>query len=747
MRGEAKISRSHLDRTALVYLRQSTLAQVREHGESTARQYGLAGEAARLGWPAARIEVIDCDLGLSGRTATHREGFRELLGRVCAGEAGAVFGLEVSRLARSNADLSRLLEFARLTDTLVIDADGVYDLADINDRLLLGLKSQLSEAELHLLHTRLDGARLAAAARGELRLPLPPGYVYDEAGQMVKDPDEEIRAAVADVFAAFTAAGSAYGVVTAFAGRRFPGRAGPDGRPAWGRLSYGRVVGLLHNPVYAGAYAFGRHRTRQHVDAGGTVRSRTRAVARGQWQVLIRDHHEGYITWEEYLAIEARMAASRASGGARPPREGGALCQGIIYCGCGQHMGVSYHGSRGYYKCRARPDRQATPGCQHVSTAAVDAAVTGALFTAIAPAELELAIAAAGEVTARRQRAARAAGLAVERARYQADRAERAFCACEPENRLVARTLETRWEARLAELADAEAALAAQLASQAPLPDPGQLAETAARLPGLWHAPTTSSKDRKRLLRTLLGSIILMPAADPGHLRIGLHWNSGATSEIITGRYCRQPRTPPGAIDLARRLGPAMNNASLAAALNAAGHRTAHGRPFDATSAGNLRQYYKIPFPSPTGDGELTIAQAAARTGVSIQTIKYWIDRGYLDAHRGPAGPWAIPFPPEVETACRQRAARSIHQHKDIIRQPRRDGEYSITETAARLGINPPRIYAWIKEGTLPARRGPGARLWITLSPQTEAECRRRIATSATTQSAQTIQSMNRRAI
>jgi DNA invertase Pin-like site-specific DNA recombinase len=733
MRGEQKITASHLDRTALIYLRQSTLMQVREHTESTARQYGLAGDAARLGWAPARVEVIDCDLGLSGRTATHREGFRELLGRVCSGDVGAVFGLEISRLARSSADLSRMLEFARLTETLVIDADGIYDLADINDRLLLGLKGQMSEAELHLLHSRLDGARLAAAARGDLRLPLPPGYVYDIAGQVVTDPDQEVAAAVGGLFSAFTASGSAYGAAAAFAGRRFPGRAGADGRREWGRLSYGRAVDLLHNPVYAGAYAFGRHRTRQQVDPDGTVQSRTRTVARGQWQVLIPDHHEGYITWPEYLAIEAKMAANHSSGGARPPREGDALCQGIIYCGCGRHMGVSYHaGGRAYYSCRARSEQQAAPGCLHVSTAAVDAAATGALFTAIAPAELALAAAAAGEVTARRQRADRAAELAAERARYQADRAERAFCACEPENRLVARTLETRWEARLAELAEAEAALAGQLASQAPLPEPGQLADTAARLPELWHAPTTSSKDRKRLLRTLLASITVMPADDPAHLRAGLHWNSGATDEILIERYRQQPRTSPAAIELARQAGPALNNAGLAAALNAAGHRTARDRPFDATSAGNLRQYRKIPFPPPAGDGELTITQAAGKTGVSTQTIKYWIDRGYLAAHRGPAGPWAIPFPPEVEAACRERAARSIHQHEDIIRQPRGDGEHSITETAARLGINPPRVYAWIKEGILTARRGPGARLWITLTPETEAECRRRIADSNT---------------
>jgi DNA invertase Pin-like site-specific DNA recombinase len=729
MRGAQKITSAHLDRTAMIYLRQSTLMQVREHGESTARQYGLAGEAARLGWPAARIEVIDCDLGLSGRTATHREGFRELLGRVCAGEVGAIFGLEISRLARSSADLSRLLEVARLTDTLVIDADGIYDLGDINDRLLLGLKGQMSEAELHLLHSRLDGARLAAAGRGELRLPLPAGYAYDAGGQVVKDPDEEAAAAIEDVFAAFTATGTAYGVMAAFKGRRFPARpGGPGGEPGWGRLTYGRVVDLLHNPVYAGAYAFGRTSTRQHVDADGSVHARTRSVARDQWQVLIREHHEGYITWEQYLAIEVKLAANQTSARARPPREGEALCQGIIYCGCGRHMGVSYHASgRAYYNCRAKSDRQATPDCQHARAVTIDDAVTGALFTAIAPAELALAIAAAGEVTARRQRVTRAAELAVERARYQADRAERAFLACEPENRLVARTLETRWEARLADVANAQAALAAQAAGQAPLPDPGQLAATAAGLPGLWHAATTTSKDRKRLLRTLLSSIILMPADDPAFVRIGLHWNSGATDELCIERYQQEPRTSPAAIDLARQLGPAMNNTDLAAALNTAGHRTAHGRPFDTTSASNLRRYYTISFPRPVSDGELTISRAAEKTGVSIQTIKYWITRGYLTARRGPTGLWAIPFPPEVEAACRERAARSIHQHKDIIRQPRRDGEYSISETAARLGINPPRIYTWIKEGILPARRGPGARLWITLTPETETQCRQRI--------------------
>lgn len=747
MRGQAKITSSHLERTAVVYLRQSTLMQVREHTGSTARQYGLAGEAAQLGWPAAGIEVIDCDLGLSGRTATHREGFKRLIGQVCVGEVGAIFGLEISRLARSSADLSRLLEVARLTDTLVIDADGIYDLGDINDRLLLGLKGQMSEAELHLLHSRLAGAQRAAAGRGELRLPLPVGYVYDDDGQVIKDPDEEVAAAVADVFAAFTATGSAYGVAGVFAGRRFPCRAGTGwtGELTWGRLSYARAVKLLRNPVYAGAYVFGRHRSRQRVDPDGAVHTQTRTLPRDQWQVLIHDHHEGYLSWQDYLAIEARMAANHTSSGARPPREGTALCQGIIYCGCGAHMGVRYgEGGRAYYMCRARSERQATPGCQHVSAATVDAAVTQALFAALAPGQLALALAAADEVAARRQRLTRAAELAVERARYQAQRAERAFTACEPENRLVARSLETRWETRLAELAQAQAALAAQLQAHAPLPGPGQLQAAAADLPSLWAAPTTTGKDRKRLLRTLLGDITLLPAGNPARLRIGLRWNSGATEELLTERHQQQPRTAPQALQLARQLGPAMDNTTLAAALNAAGHRTATGHPFNADSAGNLRRYHHIAFPALLADGELTPAQAAQRTGVSVQTIKYWIGRGYLPARRGPAGRYAIPFPPQVEAACRKRAQESFHQHKDIGALPRLPGEHTVPEAARQLGVQPARVYAWIKQGVLPARRGPGARLWISLTPQAETACRQRIATA---QRPQTNQPMNRSAI
>src|SRR5450759_1980872 len=366
------------------------MAQVREHTESTARQYALAEEAARLGWPASSIDVIDADQGVSGRSTEGRDGFKGLVARVCLGEVGAIFGLEVSRLARSSADLSRLLEYARLTDTLVIDGDGVYDLAEFNDRLLLGLKGTMSEAELHLLAGRLQGAKRAAAERGELRTPLPVGYVYDDEGTVVIDPDEEVAGAIADVFTAFTVTGSAYQVVAAFADRRFPRRA------------------------YGGAWA-GRVRSRRTVTPDGAVRPRTVELPRAQWPVCIQDHHLGYIGWETFLANEARLAANRTNAGARPPREGAALCQGIVVCGsCGRAMSTRYAGGQPYYECaRARADHVATPDCRSVRAATVDDVGSAALRAAVAPDRLAPALAAADGVTTRRDRSRRAAELTV----------------------------------------------------------------------------------------------------------------------------------------------------------------------------------------------------------------------------------------------------------------------------------------------------------------------------------------------
>jgi DNA invertase Pin-like site-specific DNA recombinase len=676
-----KIGRPHLDRVAVVYVRQSTLAQVREHTESTARQYALAEQAVGLGWDRRAVQVIDADLGVSGRSVEGRDGFRGLVSRVCLGEVGAIFGLEISRLARSSADLSRLLELARLTDTLLIDGDGVYDLADFNDRLLLGLKGTMSEAELHLLAGRLQGAKRAAAARGELRTPLPVGYLHDELGATVIDPDEEVAGAVRDVFAAFAATGSAYQVVAAFAGRRFPLRAYGGawaGQLRWGQLTHARVLGVLNNPCYAGAYVFGRYTSRRSVRPDGSIHTATVQLPMDQWPVLIRDHHPGYLSWEDYLTNQAKLAANRTRSGARPAREGHALCQGIIGCGsCGRPMSTRYHrDGTGAYECHARKDQQATATCRSISTRVVDDIVAERLLAALNPDEVALAFAAADEVTHRRARASRAAELAVERARYDADRAERAFSAAEPENRLVVRTLEARWETRLAALAEAETALQAVRTAVPPLPARADLQALVTDLPRLWHAPTTSARDRKRLLRTLIADITVLPETDRAKVRIGIRWHTGAADEIAADRPLPPgpaARTPTPAVELIRAHGPTTSNDDLVTMLNAAGHRTGKGRPFDIDAVQWVRHVHKIPTPGPLAPGETTVADAAQRLGISANAVYYWIKAGHLPARRGPGNRLAITWNAETEAACLARIASSGHLNRTP--QPATAGE------------------------------------------------------------------------
>ncbi len=738
MRGAEKIAAGHRDRVAIIYVRQSSLAQVRDNTESTARQYALADEAVRLGWARQAVEVIDADLGLSGRSADHRSGFKNLVGRVCMGEVGAIFGLEVSRLARSSADLSRLLELARLTDTLVIDADGIYDLANFNDRLLLGLKGTMSEAELHFLAGRLQGAKRAAAERGELRFPLPVGLVYDDEGATVIDPDGEVQAAVTDVFAAFRAGGSAYQVVAAFKGRRFPLRAYGGvwaGQLRWGRLTHGRVLGILANPSYAGTYVFGRYHSRRLVQPDGTVRTTTVERPREEWPVVIHDHHAGYISWDDYLTNRARLAANLTNSGARPPREGHALCQGIITCGsCGRPMSTRYHrNGHAAYECSAsRADQAATPTCRSITAVTMDDAVAERLLDALNPDEVALALAAADEVDDRRARRSRGAELAVERARYEADRAERAFHGCEPENRLVARNLEARWEQRLAALTEADNALAATQATAPQLPSRAELEALTTDMASLWHASTTAPRDRKRLLRTLIADVTLLPEPDFGKARIGIRWHTGAADEIVVSR--RQAvtdyrRTDPAAIDLARRLAH-LSNHHIAQRLNTAGHTTGAGRRFDNDAVASMRRYHHIPAPGLLEDGEVTVADIASRLGISHGAVIHWISRGWLAARRGLNNQWCVPFDADIEAACRQRINRSAHIHQPDSTETRTDNELAVNDVAATLGISTNVVYYWIERRHLHARRGPGGRLFISFGPEIEAACRARVAAS-----------------
>src|SRR5947199_4553214 len=481
---------------------------------------------------------------------------------MCRGDVGAIFGIEITRLARSNADVARLAEFARITGTLLIDPDGVYDPADVNDRVILGFKGTMGEMELHVMAQRLQANKRAAAGRGELRTPLPVGLVHDDAGDIVIDPDAEVQAAIRDVFAAFTASGSAYGVVAAFAGRRFPLRAYGGawaGQLRWGRLTHARVLGVLNNPAYAGAYVYGRYATKRRVQPDGTVKSGITLLPRPQWAVLIPDHHDAFIGWQDFLVIEAKLATNRTNAGARPPREGIALCQGILGCGsCGKPMSTRYHrNGHPAYECNSRLDLDNTPTCRSIAAATIDDAVVARLLAALTPNEVALAFAAADQVEQRRSSTTRAAELAVERARYEADRAERAFHAAEPENRLDTRNLETRWENRLATLAETEAALATARDALPPAPDRATLQTLVSDMPRLWNADTTSAKDRKRLLRTLIADVTVLPEHDPAQARIGIRWHTGATDEITTTRPVHAgtaKRTPTPAAELVIRL-------------------------------------------------------------------------------------------------------------------------------------------------------------------------------------------------
>lgn len=364
METSPKVRAEHLNRIAIVYIRQSTLTQVRFNRESTERQYALQEEALSLGWTQGQIQVIDEELGISGSGRCQRQGFQQLVAKVSLGEVGGIFGLEVSRLARSSADLLRLLELCGLFGTIVVDEDGIYDLCDFNDRLILGFKGTMSEAELHFLRTRMLGGKKNKAKKGELRFPLPVGYVYDADNQTIIDPDEEVQIAVHNVFDAFKSSGSAYGVVQYFAQNnlRFPKRAYGGawaGKLVWGQLTHSRVLGMLYNPSYAGVYVYGRYRNQKKVTPQGLFIHHTVRLPKEQWEVFIPDHHPGYITWERYEENHKQLQNNRTNiDRSGPAREGTALMQGLILCGrCGRRMTVRYTGNGGIapvYECRGR---------------------------------------------------------------------------------------------------------------------------------------------------------------------------------------------------------------------------------------------------------------------------------------------------------------------------------------------------------------------------------------------------------
>ncbi len=598
---ERKVTREHLARRAFVYVRQSTLRQVAENGESTRRQYDLRRRARSLGWSPDRICVIDSDLGLSGADSD-REGFQRLVSEVSLGRAGIVLGLEVSRLVRNNADWHRLLELCAQSGTLILDEEGIYDPSDFNDRLLLGLKGTMSEAELHVIRSRLLGGLRAKAERGQLRCRLPVGFVYDPLDRVVLDPDAQVRDTLKTFFAVYERTGSARAVVVYFNKRSlaFPARPhhGPrKGELFWGQLTHGRAVLILHNPRYAGAFAWGRKRTRRINGRDHRVR-----LPREEWRVLITDHHPGYISWERYELNQATLArAARSWSRARsgPPREGSALLQGLAVCGkCGKRMSTHYD-SRGRqakprYICRREGIDKGLPVCQSVPGTAVDAAVAELALELVRPQMLELALSAQDELQRRIDEADALRAKAVRRLEEEVELAERRHRMADPSNRLVVDVLEAEWNARLLRLQDAlEEQERQRERERAELNERQRerIRSLATEFPRIWNDPATPVKERKRMLGHLIADATLVKGDDG--ISVGVRLRGGGVRRLTlplplsaTDLY----RTGPEVVALLDRLLADHTYAEIAAILNQRGVRTGRGNAFNARKVCVLRR-------------------------------------------------------------------------------------------------------------------------------------------------------------
>jgi len=664
METTSKINAEHLKRTAYLYVRQSTVRQVFENTESTKRQYGLRQRAIALGWPQERVETIDTDLGQSGSSAVDRQGFQKLVAEVGLGRAGIVMGLEVSRLARNSTDRHRLIEICALSNTLILDEDGIYDPREFNDRLLLGLKGTMSEAETHLLRARLRGGLLNKARRGELRSQLPVGLVYDDRDRVILDPDKQVQQSLRLLFETFFRTGTAHRIAKHFRhhGVLFPRRvlAGPDkGKVIWGPLGVRRVLLVLHNPRYAGAYAFGRGRWKK--ETGG--RKKWELLPRDRWQVLIPDAHPGYISWQQYEDIDQRLRQNALAYGIDrrhgPVREGPALLQGRVVCGiCGNRMSVHYH-RRGQqlvpdYLCNRDYMEQAAPVCQIIPGARIDAAVGKLLVEAMTPMAIELSLAVQQEIRAQLDEADRLRRQQVERARYEADSARRRYMHVNPENRLVADTLEAEYNEKLRALAEAQDHYERQSAADRKVlseAQRNQLFSLIQDFPAIWNDPKTPQRERKRIVTLLIEDVTLIKAEK---VTIQVRFKGGATTTLTTPlplNAWQGRRTPENLVALIDELLDSRTDAEVAGLLNEKGCVTGAGQKFSKQSVRWIRhskgvKSYKERLKE---KGMMTPDEISKPYGISCDTVKSWRKKGILIARKcNDKGDWLY-FPPSSE--------------------------------------------------------------------------------------------------
>src|SRR5713101_1702595 len=666
---ESPVTTAHRAKLAYIYVRQSTAGQVRQHQESTELQYRLVDRAILFGWPKERVEVIDDDLGKSGASSDGRYGFQRLIGEIGLGKAGLVLSLDASRLARNNRDWHQLLELCSLFGVLIADGERLYDPCTYHDRLLLGLSGIMSEAELHQIKVRLHQGERQKAARGELRMPLPAGLCHGRDGRVVLNPDEEVQARLLILFGKFRELRSAKAVMRYLqqAGLRLPVR--PLRGPAphevvWRPADNARVLDVLKNPAYAGAYVYGRRRRDPIGRRPGARHGSTVAVAPQDWPICLKDAYPGYISWEEFMANQRRLADNLSRYAAnRPgvPRKGNALLQGIVVCGrCGRHMYLRYSGPHGdypVYHCSADQQREGGPRCQEVRALGVDGEVERLALASLAPDRIAMAVAAVGELEEETRLLERQWSLKRERTRYEAERARRQYDAVEPENRLVARSLERAWEEKLrqAEQIDMEyESWRRQQPISLAAADRAQIISLGEDLPRLWDA--ASVVERKQILRLVVKEVVLDQRPESGQVWIRIIWQTGAVSEHKVRRNVSSYHNYADIAILEARVRDLLvaqkMDREIARALNAEGLLSAHGRPFSGGEVHLLRKRWNIPTvkinrtehnPRQWPDGTYSVPGAAEALSISTQTVFKWLQKGRLSGHQITKGmPWQI---------------------------------------------------------------------------------------------------------
>ena len=689
---DERATTAHRAKLAYVYVRQSSLNQVKQHQESTELQYRLVDRAIALGWPHERVQVIDEDLGKSGAGSVERHGFQKLIAEIGLGNAGLVVSLDASRLARNNRDWHQLLELCSVFAVLIADGERLYDPRAYHDRLLLGLSGIMSEAELHQIRMRLHQGERQKAARGELRLPLPAGLAYDRAGAIILNPDEEVQARLHLVFTKFRELQSARGVMRFLCDSRLllPVRPllGPSPHEViWREADSVRVRNILHNPAYAGAYVYGRRQrdpSRRPGSGRGTVK-----VAVADWTVCLKAAHPGYIGWEEFMANQRRLADNGnryEAGHAGVPRKGSALLQGIAICGCcGRRMTLHYSGAKSDYPvycCRTDRNQTGSATCQEVRAMPVDALVARVLLDALAPDQIAIALAAMGQLEEESRQLERQWTLRRERARYDAERARRQYDAVEPENRLVARSLERAWEDKLRAVEAIDQDYARWRAEE-PLviatADHAELQALGENLPRIWHAASTSAADRKRILRFIVREVVLDQKRVRGQVWMKIVWQTGATSEHRLQRRVRSYQDYVDVDRLRQRIkdlnAAGKMDKEIATILNREGFVAARGCAFKNENVWLLRTRWGIPTVKINGaganpmrwpDGSFSVQGAAAALGIAPQTVFDYLGRGLLTGRQLSKGqPWQIDLSDEQINRLRDRGRNTNRSMKE----------------------------------------------------------------------------------